>query len=120
MADQCYSLVTLSLIWQAKENTSSRCEGGPTQKRQRERLNFFFPSPPEPALCKLGEPGGLLVLPEVLTPILRSSFVLFSRAFSFFFFFFLSFSHHYLGLLFFYSNFLTFPPPEMGGPILLD
>ena len=36
-------------------------------------LNFgssfyvFFPPPPEPALCKLGHPGGLFVLPEVLT-----------------------------------------------------
>ena len=27
----------------------------------------FFPPPPEPSLCKLGHPGGLLVLPEVLT-----------------------------------------------------
>ena len=33
--------------------------------------------PPEPALCKLVQPGGLFVLPEVLTPDLRPSFVLF-------------------------------------------
>ena len=26
----------LGFIWQPKENTSSRCEGGPTQKKQRE------------------------------------------------------------------------------------
>ena len=30
-------------------------------------LCFFFSPPPEPALCKLGQPGGLFVLPEVLT-----------------------------------------------------
>ena len=42
----------------------------------------FFP-PPGPALCKLGQPGVLFVLPEVLTPVLRPSFVLFSRAFPF-------------------------------------
>ena len=55
----------LSFIWQAKENTSSRCEGRPTQKKQREERGsilaslficffFFFPPPSEPALCKLG------------------------------------------------------------------
>ena len=42
----------------------------------------FFP-PPGPALCKLGEPGVLFVLPEVLTLVLGSSFVLFSWAFPF-------------------------------------
>ena len=36
-----------------------------------------------PVLCKLGQPGVLFVLPEVLTPVLRPSFVLFSRAFPF-------------------------------------
>ena len=45
---------------------------------------FFFSSPPEPALCKLGQPGGLFVLPEVLTLVLGPSFVPFSRAFPFF------------------------------------
>ena len=29
-------VLQLSFIWQAKENTSSRCEGGPIQKAQRE------------------------------------------------------------------------------------
>ena len=107
MADQCYSLVTaqfkqwtrvpaqlqLSFIWQGKENTPSRHEGGPTQKTQREEKPeaqfwllslYVFSPPPEPALCKLGKPGGLFVLPEVLTLVLGSSFVLFSRAFPFF------------------------------------
>ena len=36
-----------------------------------------------PALCKLGQPGELFVLPEVLTPVLGPSFVLFSQAFPF-------------------------------------
>ena len=39
---------------------------------------FFFPGP---VLCKLGQPGVLFVLPEVLTPVLVPSFVLISRAF---------------------------------------
>ena len=56
-------VLQLSFIWQAKENTSSRHEGRPTQKTLREesqRLNFgstfygFFSSSPEPALGKLG------------------------------------------------------------------
>ena len=41
-----------------------------------------FP-PPGPALCKLGQTGALFVLPEVLTPVLRPSFVLFSQVFPF-------------------------------------
>ena len=41
---------------------------------------FFFFSP-GPVLCKLGQPGVLFVLPEVLTPVLGLSFVLISRAF---------------------------------------
>ena len=36
-----------------------------------------------PVLCKLGQPGALFVLLEVLTPVLGPSFVLFSRAFPF-------------------------------------
>ena len=38
---------------------------------------------PGPVLCKLGQPGVLFVLPEVLTPVLGLSFVLFSRNFPF-------------------------------------
>ena len=38
---------------------------------------------PGPVLCKLGQPGVLFVLPEVLTPVLGPSFILFSRAFPF-------------------------------------
>ena len=40
---------------------------------------LFFPGP---VLCKLGQPGVLIVLPEVLTLVLGPSFVLFSWAFS--------------------------------------
>ena len=44
---------------------------------------FICLSLPGPVLCKLGQPGVLFVLPEVLTPVLGPSFVLFSRAFPF-------------------------------------
>ena len=44
---------------------------------------YVFFSPSGPALCKLGQPGVLFVLPEVFTLVLRPSFVLFSRAFPF-------------------------------------
>ena len=38
---------------------------------------------PGPVLCKLGQPGVLFVLPEVLTLVLGPSFVLFLQAFPF-------------------------------------
>ena len=44
---------------------------------------FICLSLPGPVLCKLGQPGVLFVLPEVLTLVFRPSFVLFSRAFPF-------------------------------------
>ena len=44
---------------------------------------FFFFSSRGPALCKLGYPGGLFILPEVLTLVFGPSFVLFLRAFPF-------------------------------------
>ena len=61
------------------------------EKRERERQTLgplapffmFFPPPPGPALCKLGWPGGLFVLPEVLTLVLGPSFIPFSWVFSF-------------------------------------
>ena len=65
-------------------------------KRERELALaplFICLSLPGPVLCKLGQAGVLFVLPEVLTPVLWPSFVLFSRAS-------LSFSHHRFGLLF--------------------
>ena len=44
---------------------------------------FICFSLPGPVLCKLGQPGVLFVLPEVLTPVLGPSFVPFSWAFPF-------------------------------------
>ena len=62
--NQCSSsMLQLSFIWLTKENISWRCEGGPTQKTQREErplaqgwLLFLYVSspPPGPALCKSG------------------------------------------------------------------
>ena len=71
---------------------------------ERERAPFgssfyMFSPPPGPALCKLGWPGALFVLPEVLIPVLRPSFDLplfyFCGLFPS-----LTFSHHRFGLLF--------------------
>ena len=58
-------------------------------------LLFICFSVPGPVLCKLGQPGVLFVLPEVLTLVLGPSFVLFLRAFPS-----RSFSHHHFGLFF--------------------
>ena len=44
---------------------------------------YMISPPPGPALHKLGEPGGLFVLPEVLTPVFGPSFIPFSWAFPF-------------------------------------
>ena len=65
-------------------------------------LFICFSFPPGPALCKLGQPGVLFVLPEVLTPVLGPSFVLFSRAFLF-----LIFQPLPFWTPFPYSNYLT-------------
>ena len=71
---------------------SLRHEGRQTQKMQREEkpeaqfwllLLYVFSPPPQPALCKLGQPGGLFASSEVLTLVFRPSFVLFLQAFSF-------------------------------------
>ena len=75
---------------------------------------MFFP-PPGPALCKLGWPGVLFFLPEVLTQVLGPSFVLFLRAFPF-----LVVQPPPFWTPVSYSNYLTFPPQEMGGPILWE
>ena len=87
----------LSFIGQANENTSSRCEGRPAQKTQREEggpilaplFICFFSSSPHPDLslpCAnwASQEVGVLVSPEVLTPARGFSFVPFSRAFPFF------------------------------------
>ena len=56
---------------------------------------FTCLSLPGPVLYKLGQPGVLFVLPEVLTPVLGPSVVSFSRAFPI-----LVCSHRRFGLLF--------------------
>ena len=81
----------LSFIWQAKENTSSRHEGRLTQKSRRAQfwllLLYVSSPPPEPALCRLGWPGGLFVSPEVLTSVFGPAFVSFLWASPFFVFY---------------------------------
>ena len=63
-------------------------KSAPECRREGERelalapLFMYFPLP-GPVLCKLGQPGVLFVSPEVLIPVLRPSFVLFSQAFPF-------------------------------------
>ena len=64
--------------------------------------SFMFLPPPGPALRKLGQPGALFVLPEVLTQVLGPSFVLFLRAFPF-----LVFKPPPFRTPFSYSNYLT-------------
>ena len=101
----CHSSVPLG---KTKDSTPSRRWADPKTKRRAVPilpgflLLYTCLLPREPALSKLGEPGGLFVLPEVLTPVLGPSFVLFSRAFPFFVFqpppFWTPFS---------YSNYLT-------------
>ena len=64
----------LSFIWQGKDSTPWRCEGGRPQSRGLNSswlLPFIHLSPP----LSMPHVGGLFVLPEVLTPALRFSFV---------------------------------------------
>ena len=87
------------MLTQRREEKSASARGG---ERERERdpwpfgFSFYKSFPlPGPALCKLGFPGVLFVLPEVLTPVLGPSFDLFSQTFLF-----SVFSHRHSGLLF--------------------
>ena len=60
-------------------------KSAPARGRERQLVLaplFICLSLPGPVLCKLGQPG-VFVLPEVLTPVLEPSFVLFSQAFPF-------------------------------------
>ena len=70
--------------------STQRCKekSSPARGKERERerkfwLLFLCLSLPGPVLCKVGQPGLLFVLPEVLTPVLGPSFVLFPWAFLF-------------------------------------
>ena len=78
-------------IQRLEEKSALARGGGGGAERERERelalaplfICLFLPGP---VLCKLGQPGVLFVLPEVLTLVLGPSFVLFSQAFPFFVF----------------------------------
>ena len=111
------ALLQLSFICKAKENTSSRHEGRLTEKKRGAQFWLLFlcvfSPPPEPALCKLGQPGGLFVLPEVFTLVLGPSFVPFQGTSPF-----TVLQPSPFWTLFSYSNSFTFPPQEMGGSIL--
>ena len=61
-----------------------RGQADPTDVKRRKSSGPILAPPPEPALCKLGQPGGLFVSPEALTPVLGLSFVLCSQAFALF------------------------------------
>ena len=82
-------MLQLSFIWQTEENTSSRHEGGLTQKMQREAPSsilaplfmFFFSPPLSLPYVNWASQEGLFVFPEVPTTDLGPSFVLFSWAF---------------------------------------
>ena len=79
----------LSFIWQAKEHSSLRGEAGRPKRREGLSLApafIYFFSSPEPALCKMGWLEALFVSPDVLTLVLRFSFLPFSWAFPFFVF----------------------------------
>ena len=116
MADQCYS----SVLFGKQRKIHPRG----VRVGQLERglpLNFgssfymFFSPSSEPALHKLGQPGGLFVSLEVLTQSLDCPLFYFCRLFALFVFqsslFWISFS---------YSNYLTFPLKEMEGPVLWE
>ena len=66
-----------------KEKSAPVCVGGRERESPLAPLVICFFPPPGPALCTLGWPGVLFVLPEVLTLVLGPSFVLFLRAFPF-------------------------------------
>lgn len=92
----------LSFIWQAKDSTPSRCEGGPTPKEKPSSFGFLLASsfylfcllPAEPALMQTGlaKKGACLFHLTFSFPSVGFLFVSFS--------FLLSFSHCYFGLLF--------------------
>ena len=87
--NQCQSCI---LFRRQQENPSLKHEGTPTQRREKKRVEerpvrrrekerksplaplFMFFPPPGSALYKLGQPGVLFVLSEVLILVLRPSF----------------------------------------------
>ena len=105
-----WPVLQLSFIWQAKENTSSRCESG-LPKRCKEkrgwRLNFVtsfyvFLLPTSLPYVNWASQEGCFVSPKVLSWVLWPSFVLFSLSFPIF-----VFKPLLLWTPFSYSNYLT-------------
>ena len=75
-------------MWARRSKDEKRRAPQRTEERERERERelalaplFICLSLPGPVLCKLGQPGVLFVLPEVLTLVLGPFFVLFLQAF---------------------------------------
>ena len=78
------------LFWQAKDNTSLRCEGGLTQKGEASihlglllLCVYLLPTLSQPYANWAGQEEGGFVPPEVLTLFCAFSFVLFLQAFPF-------------------------------------
>ena len=88
MADQCYSSVTAqSFIWQTKDSTPWRHEGGLTPKERlpsvlASSFHTFCLLPTDPANWASQE-GGMFVSSEVLTLVCGFSFVPLLQAFPF-------------------------------------
>ena len=112
--DQCYSSIILKNSRKIHPRGMKACQQKDVKReREKEKQRTCVPErereipgplaplficlspPPGPALCKLDQPGMLFVLPEVLTLVLRPSFILISQAFPS-----LSFSQHHSRPLF--------------------
>ena len=79
------NLLNSSPVLTVEKRVQERTSAG-ERERESARVDSsfyrFFP-PLGSALCKLGQAAVLFVLPEVLTPVLGPSSILFSRAFPF-------------------------------------
>ena len=65
------------MLIQRQEEKSTPAHGRERERELPSVLLFIRLSLPGPVLGKLGQPGVVFVLPEVLTPVLGPSFVLF-------------------------------------------
>jgi len=125
MVGQYYCSVTAqSFIWQAKESTTLSREGGTTPKERPQSVLassfYMFCVLPRslPYSNWASQEEGTFVSPEVLTPVHRFYLFHFHRLPPPPLFF--SFSHCHFELIFSYSNYLSFDPQEMGGPIVWE